>query len=397
VSGLHIIGGESISTARTILLNNPAGLSYSSFFAERAITKQYEGKEALQITNSKGKEQILIFVGTSKSNSFASIRGLTAMSVLITEANLAHKSFIQEAIGRTIATDEKYRKLYFDLNPKAANDWFYKDFLDLWQGKSEIGEIMLNYENTTYFDNPALSDEQKLSIKQEYDPESLLYKIYILGQRISQADHVYNIGQQNIIVNPPKPNEYVIVVDPGISSSATTFITQGIVDDTIYVYDMYFHKSGRAIEGPDVKDYRQYAEDLADYYIAQIERYGFAPTHIFLDRDIAFLRMATEVFRSRDLPHNLLKYAIKDKVDDRIRTMGSLLYKGALKVNSELKLVIDAIENAVYDSDKLDEDGELVRLDEPNPNKEIINYIDILDPIEYANSYFIRRMKGILS
>jgi hypothetical protein len=68
VSGLHIIGGESISTARTILLNNPAGLSYSSFFAERAITKQYEGKEALQITNSKGKEQILIFVGTSKSN-----------------------------------------------------------------------------------------------------------------------------------------------------------------------------------------------------------------------------------------------------------------------------------------------------------------------------------------
>jgi hypothetical protein len=131
VSGLHIIGGESISTARTILLNNPSGLSYSSFFAERAITKQYEGKEALQITNSKGKEQILIFVGTSKSNSFASIRGLTAMSILITEANLAHKSFIQEAIGRTISTDDKYRKLYFDLNPKAANDWFYKDFLDV--------------------------------------------------------------------------------------------------------------------------------------------------------------------------------------------------------------------------------------------------------------------------
>jgi len=129
-SGLHIIGAESISTARSILLDNPTGFSYKTFFAERAEEKKFEGKDALQIRNSKGKKQILVFVGTSKSNSWQSIRGLTAMSVFVTEANIAHPTFLQEAIGRTISTPKEYRKLLFDLNPKGEMDWFYQDFLN---------------------------------------------------------------------------------------------------------------------------------------------------------------------------------------------------------------------------------------------------------------------------
>lgn len=117
--GLHIIAAESISTAKTILLNNPSGISYTSFFAERAEKGLYEGKEALTILNSKNKKQVLIFVGGSKSNSYVSIRGLTAMSVLMTEVNLAHPTFIEEAIGRTISTSEEHRRLFFDLNPEA--------------------------------------------------------------------------------------------------------------------------------------------------------------------------------------------------------------------------------------------------------------------------------------
>lgn len=122
VEGLHIIGAESISTARSILLDNPTGFSYKTFFAERAEEKKFEGKDALQIRNSKGKRQILVFVGTSKSNSWQGIRGLTAMSVLITEVNIAHPTFLEESIGRTIATSKQYRKLLFDLNPKGEMD-----------------------------------------------------------------------------------------------------------------------------------------------------------------------------------------------------------------------------------------------------------------------------------
>ena len=122
VEGLHIIAAESISTAKTILLNNPSGLSYTSFFAERAQTGMFEGKDALRIRNSRGKEQVLIFVGASKSNSYVGIRGMTVMSALLTECNLAHPSFIEELVGRTIATPEQYRRLFFDLNPAAEEN-----------------------------------------------------------------------------------------------------------------------------------------------------------------------------------------------------------------------------------------------------------------------------------
>lgn len=120
-NGLHIVGAESIATARTILVNNPAGFSYTDFFAENCEQKQYEGKDALLIVNSRGKKQVLVFVGTSKSNSWQSIRGLTAMSVLITEANIAHRTFLEEAVGRTISTPSEYRRLFFDLNPNSQN------------------------------------------------------------------------------------------------------------------------------------------------------------------------------------------------------------------------------------------------------------------------------------
>ena len=227
VGGLHIIGAESISTAKTILLDNPGGFTYKGFFAERAKEGKYEGKEALTIRNSKGKEQILVFVGTSKSNSFQSIRGLTALSVLITEVNLAHKTFIQEAIGRTISTEPQYRKLFFDLNPMSENHYFYIEFLNEWEKKGSEGDLTLNFSITSYFDNPALTQAQKEAIYKEYDPESVLFKIFILGQRLSQADHIYNLRDENLIDEIPAIVRYIIVVDPGISSSATTFITMG--------------------------------------------------------------------------------------------------------------------------------------------------------------------------
>ena len=395
-NGLHIVGAESIATARTILVNNPTGFSYMDFFAENCEQKQYEGKDALLIVNSRGKKQILVFVGTSKSNSWQSIRGLTAMSVFVTEANIAHRSFLDEAIGRTISTPSEYRKLYFDLNPKSNNDWFYKEFLNVWEERAQNNLITLNYMRTTYWDNPGLTDEQKQSISNEYDPESLLYRIYILGERLSQVDHVYVLRPANIVANPPKPDEYILVVDTGVSTSATTFVTMGAAKGSIYIYNTYYHKSGRDIEGPHVKGVYDYAKDLVDYTKNEIAKYGQAPSYIYLDRDVSFLRAATEVFRASELSHSLLKYAIKDDIEDRIKTTSTLLYRQKLFIDDQCKIVIEAFETAVYDSKALDEKGKLERYDVPNPNRDIMNPIDILDPIEYGVSYFIRRIKGMI-
>jgi PBSX family phage terminase large subunit len=381
--GLHIIAAESISTAKTILLNNPSGLSYTSFFAERAEKGLYEGKDALTIRNSKGKKQVLIFSGASKSNSYVGIRGLTAMSVLLTEANLAHPSFIEEVIGRTISTPEEYRRLFFDLNPEAEEHWFYKRFLNVWQ---EEDGVLLNYEHFTFSDNPGLTSEDKERIYSEYDPESTLFRAFILGERITNADNIFSMRKENKLENPPTPTEYVIAVDPGVSASSTVFITLGVADKKFYIYNYYEHKNGRGIEGEDMKSYPDYAAELAEYVIDEENRYGKRASLVYLDQDVAFFRVAVNTFRTYGLPSSLLKYAIKDRIEDRIRIMSSLLYQGKLVVDESLQPVISAIENAVYDSDEIDKNGKLVRLDKPTPDKDIKNFCDFLDPIDYCLS-----------
>lgn len=388
VEGLHIIAAESISTAKTILLSNPSGFSYSSFFAERCKAGLFEGKDALRIKNTKGKEQVLIFVGASKANSYVAIRGMTVMSALLTEANLAHPSFIEELVGRTIATSEKYRRLYFDLNPMAEEHWFYKRFLNVWQVEDGV---QLNYEHFTFSDNPGLDEEQKQKIYGEYDPESTLFRAFILGERITNADNIFGFYSRNKDTNLPIPDEYVIAVDPGISASSTVFVTLGVANKKFYIYDYYHHKNGRGLEGDDMKSYPDYADDLAHYVIAAQNRFNKSPVLVYVDQDVAFLRVVNNTFKVYNLPTNIVKYAIKDRIEDRMRIMASLLYQGKLVVDEDLKLVISSIENAVYDSDEIDKNGKLVRLDRPTPDKDVINFCDFLDPIDYALSWAVRR------
>lgn len=201
---------------------------------------------------------------------------------------------------------------------------------------------------------------------------------------------------ENILSSLPIPDEYIISVDTGVSASATVFVTMGTYQGNIYVYNSYYHKNGRDVEGSHVKQVFDYAKDLAEYYRQELSRYSKAPSYIYMDRDVSFLRSATEVFRGESLPHNLLKYAIKDSIEDRIKTTSTLLYRQKLFIDHQCKNVIEAFEAAVYDTKALDEKGKLERLDVPNPNREIMNPIDILDAIEYGISYFIRRIKGIV-
>ena len=395
ISGLHIIGAESISTARTILLDNPTGFSYKSFFAERAEEKQFEGKDALQIINSKGQKQILIFVGTSKSNSWQSIRGFSVISTLITEVNIAHKQFLEELIGRTIATPKKYRKLFFDLNPAGETNWFYLEFLNKWQDQMEKGEFNLTYQHFTFMDNISIEEEDRRVILEEYDKDSVVYKAFILGQRITQADNIFRITKANLVSDLPKPEQYVIAVDPGISTSSTVFIVLGIHQKQMFIYDFYHHKNGRGIEQKDVKEYTDYAQDLVDFTLKQKSRFGEMPRYVLLDNDISFLRISRNIFMKNNLGASLLKFAVKDKIDDRILLLSSLLHTGQIKISDNLNMVIKAIEDAVYDPKELQKSGKLIRYDKPREKKEEINPVDIVDSIDYAVSWAVRRIKGI--
>lgn len=388
--GLHVAFAESIALARMILMEGGNELGIKGYFGEMATEGQYKGKDAIYI-KIRNTTQIVIFVGGKKSDSYKSIRGLSVTSAIGTEINLAHRTFMEEIVARTLATPIKYRRLYFDLNPTLETHYIYEEFIDRWVEEYRQGKLIggVNYDTCSLYENPALTSEQIQQIESQYDPTSNFYKGLILGLRVNTADLVYkfydyNLATTNDMLNP---NQYIITVDVGISASATTFLVMGKDSNgKLNVYDFYYHRNGSGSVSKEVKEYDDYADDLVEFYYKQKDRFNRAPRYVMIDKDITMLRVLNRKFPEASIPKTKISYAIKDKIEDRITTTRNKLYTGGLILDSELETLKKGIENATYDPKEADK-GKLVRLDDTTLS---FNPIDCVDPLEYGVSYFER-------
>ena len=386
-NGLHIAFAESIGLARMILLEGGNDLGIRAYFGELAREGQYKGKDALFV-KIRNTVQTIVFVGSKKSDSFKSIRGLTVVSVIGTEINLAHRTFLEEVVGRTLATSLDRRRLYFDLNPTLETHYVYVDFIDRWINAHRDGTLLggVNYETCSLFENPSLTAEQIEHTKSQYDPESNFFKGLILGLRVNTADLVYKLYPYNTIPRDrmSRPLEHIVVCDVGVSASATTFVSGGrTANRKIQIYDSYYHRNGPAtIKG--VMEYDDYADELIKFYYKQEKRFGFSPKYIMIDKDITMMRVMTRKMLEANIPAGKLQYVVKEGIDDRITTIRNLLYTGILEIDEILKDMTTAISNAVYDPKEV-EKGKLVRLDDTTLG---FNPIDLLDALEYLVSYF---------
>ena len=182
-------------------------LGIKAYFGENAKEGMYKGKDALFI-KIRENTQTIIFTGSKMSDSYKSIRGLSITSVIGTEVSLAHKSFMEEVVARTLMTPIKYRRLYFDTNPTLDTHYIYTDFIDRWVEDSREGKLIggVNYQTCSLYENPALTEEQAAQIASQYDTTSNFYKALILGLRVNYLDTVYAVYDYNKAANLPKPN-----------------------------------------------------------------------------------------------------------------------------------------------------------------------------------------------
>jgi len=386
-NGVHIAFAESIALSRMILLEGGNGLGIKNYFGENAREGMYKGKDALFI-KIRNYEQIVIFVGSKKSDSYKSIRGLTITSVIGTEISLAHRSFMEETVARTLSTPIAYRRLFYDTNPTMDSHFIYVDFIDRWVKESLDGRMLggVNYDTASLYENPSLTIEQANMIASQYDINSPFYKALILGMRINAVDSIYKLYEYSLFKEHPPILEYVITVDIGISASATTFISLvKCVDGKYYISSSYYHRNGPQTN-VGAKEYEEYADDLIEYYQNRKKILNNYARYVFIDKDISMLRILTRKFKDNKIPSSKLNYVIKEKIEERITSVRNLLYTGQLMIQEDLDDVIRAFNNAVYDQDAKDK-GKLVRLDD---TKLKFNPVDILDSIEYAVSYFLK-------
>lgn len=162
-----ICGKTISSTERNIilpLLNMPDITDYYSL--------QYIRGENKRIIIRSGSHTNTFFIfGGKDESSYTLVQGITLSGVLFDEVALMPKSFVDQAVARTLSEPEA--RYWFNCNPESAEHWFYKEWICNTRQKKAL------HLHFTMQDNPILSPEQIADAERLY--AGVFYNRYIKG------------------------------------------------------------------------------------------------------------------------------------------------------------------------------------------------------------------------
>lgn len=393
---IHLAFGVTKATAKmNIMDSNGFGLEH--YFKGRCKPGTYNGVDCLHI-NTKTGEKVVLYAGGKDSDDYRTIKGFSLGSIYGTEANECHKTFVMEAMDRTLASRD--RKIFFDLNPKPPRHWFYSEFLDFQDELAARGENpRYNYSHFTIWNNLSITNQQLREALTKYDKTSLWYQADILGKRTAATGRIYTGWKNDCVIsmervtNPKKVDhlslrQFSLGVDVG-GTDATVCTLTGYTHNSkeVVLVDGYYHKQGDA-EGMDHAKYASEICDKIEEWIEQFPKVVMAP--IFAESADKLFRQAlrNELNRRSLTRMQVVPAYKKDGIVDRIRLNNILINQGRFFVMNHLKPWIEAYENATWDSEEK-EKGDWVRVDDGSYP------VDCLDSTEYSiHPYKENLLKG---
>ena len=128
------------------------------------------GDSLLTVRSGKKVNRFYVFGGKDES-SYTLIQGITLSGVLFDEVALMPKSFVDQAVARTLSEPEA--RYWFNCNPESAEHWFYKEWICNTRQKKAL------HLHFTMQDNPILSPEQIADAERLYT--GVFYNRYITG------------------------------------------------------------------------------------------------------------------------------------------------------------------------------------------------------------------------
>lgn len=196
-----------------------------------------------------GRENTFYLFGGRDEGSFASIQGLTLAGVLLDEAALMPRSFVEQACARCSV---RGGRVWFSCNPAGPEHWFYKE----WIRKAEEKRAL--HLRFTMEDNPALSPAVRARYERMF--RGTFYQRYVLGEWAAAEGLVYDFFQADAM--PPVPEggfaRWRISCDYGTRNPAS-FGLWGELDGIWYrVREFYYDARERGRQKTD----GEYAEDL---------------------------------------------------------------------------------------------------------------------------------------
>jgi len=196
-----------------------------------------------------GRENTFYLFGGRDEGSFASVQGLTLAGVLLDEAAIMPRSFVEQAAARCSVQGAR---VWFSCNPGAPEHWFYKE----WICKAEEKRAL--HLRFTMGDNPALSP----AVRERYERmfRGTFYRRYVLGEWVAAEGLVYDFFDPEEM--PPAPEgefrRWRISCDYGTRNPAS-FGLWGERDGIWYRVREFYYDARE--EGRQKTD-GEYAEDL---------------------------------------------------------------------------------------------------------------------------------------
>jgi len=257
-----IMSGKTISS----LYRNVIGGEYG-VLAMLGPSGEYkvdrEGNRVLIMRTPEGDKTCYCF-GANDERSYTTLRGLTVGGWYADEVNLQPRSFIDEALKRTIISSD--RKHFWTLNPDTPNHFIYKDFIDKYEQEELPGFYLWHF---TLEDNQAMPPDRKDELKAQYS--GLFYRRYILGERCIAEGVIFDsFNEENLYDDGDRPEnlehlaQRTIAVDYGTTNPC---VYLDVYDDgeTLWVDNEYRwdSKSDEAKKAPRAqKTDAEYAVDM---------------------------------------------------------------------------------------------------------------------------------------
>lgn len=166
--------------------------------------REHRSENKLIVSDRQGHVNTYYLFGGQDESAYQLIQGITLAGILLDEAALMPRSFVEQAAARCSVPGAK---LWLSCNPEGPEHWFYKEWV------CKASEKHLLRLRMTMEDNPSLSPEVKARYRRLYT--GVFYERYVLGRWVAAEGRVYDFGPEHVVHDLPQAGRYYISVDYG--------------------------------------------------------------------------------------------------------------------------------------------------------------------------------------
>ena len=142
--------------------------------------RERRGENLLVVRYNGRENQFLLFGGRDESSA-ALIQGSTLAGVLLDEAALMPRSFVEQAIARCSVPGSR---LWFNCNPEGPQHWVYQEWV---LHARERKALRLHF---TMEDNPSLTPRIRARYERAYS--GVFYRRFVLGEWTAAQGRIYD-------------------------------------------------------------------------------------------------------------------------------------------------------------------------------------------------------------